>query len=82
MLCKLLRVAAGIIGFCLMWPGTWAIIGIRDNYYPGAPVGTLTDRVVMWLGAILIWYSSIRLMWFAVKKPNTRVCDPIFRSQL
>jgi hypothetical protein len=70
MLRKLLPVVASIIGFCLMWPGVWAIIGMSDGYYPGAPVSPLSDKIVIWLGTILIWYSAIKLMWFAIKKPR------------
>ena len=33
---SLLRVISRLAGFCLIWPGAWAIIGISNTFYPGA----------------------------------------------
>jgi hypothetical protein len=70
MLRKSLRVAAGLIGFCLMWPGSWAIIELTSHYSPGARVEPLFEMVVMWLMTLAIWAASISLMWIAFKKPR------------
>jgi hypothetical protein len=69
MLRRLLRAAAGLVGFCLIWPGTWAVIAISNDYY-SAPAAPMFDRVVTWLLPIAIWAASISLMWFAFKKPQ------------
>jgi hypothetical protein len=33
---NLLRVISRLAGFCLIWPGAWAIIGISNTFYPDA----------------------------------------------
>jgi hypothetical protein len=70
MLRKSVRIAAGLIGFCLMWPGSWAIIELTNHYSSGARVEPLFELVVMWLMPLAIWAASISLVWFAFKKPR------------
>jgi hypothetical protein len=69
MLRRLLRAAAGLVGIFLIWPGTWSIILISNDYY-SAPNAPLLDRFETWLLPVVIWAASISLMWFAFKKPR------------
>ncbi len=71
MLRRLLRAAAGLVGICLIWPGSWAIIAIINDYsIPRTAPSPLFDRVAIWLLTLAIWAASISLMWFAFKKPR------------
>jgi hypothetical protein len=64
-----LRVVSALAGFCLIWPGVRAVIGLA-RYDPTPSANPLFDRIAIWLTTVVIWTASLLLLWFAAKKPK------------
>jgi len=68
-----IRIAAVLVGFCLMWPGTWGLIAISNNSSIDRTAQLpLFDRVGIWVLVGSIWGAAISLVWFGTKKGKTR----------
>jgi hypothetical protein len=66
---RILRPLAGLVGICLVWPGSWAIYEISNENYPASRV-PLSNRAETLFLAVAIWAISISLMRFAFKNRN------------
>ena len=71
MLRTILRFVSGLVGFCLIWPGFWAIILLINDYsIPRSAADPLFDRIALWIMPLAIWAASFSLLRFAVKEPK------------
>jgi hypothetical protein len=57
-----LRFVAGLVGFLLIIPGWWAVVGAGDMF-----VTPTFDVVAIWIITVLIWAACLSLLWFAFK---------------